>query len=75
MTLQEWNARRHALARLEHTGWLNTRLNTLRNIAAYVQAERQGPPQWTQQFINNGRYFAAKIRQYRRRHRFYDCLP
>lgn len=71
MTLQEFNARRHALARLEHTGWLNTRLNTLRNIAAYLQADTSVP----RQFRHWASRLTVKIRQYRRRHRFYDCLP
>jgi hypothetical protein len=68
-SLAAYNARRHALATLEHTGWLNSRLNTIANLAKYAQSDPHAP----RQIVTIARSIATKVRQYRRRHRFYRC--
>ena len=68
MTLAEYNARRRALTRLERVGWLNYRINTLNNIACYLFHEADAF------YAEAALVIANRTRQYRAKHKFWECL-
>lgn len=83
MTLQEWNAARKWLRRMEHIGYINHKRNWL-GIAAPLIASVQFTPQVDKDIETSCAAIAASytaervaqdLRQYRRKHRFYEPIP
>ena len=72
MMLEVYNASQSDLARLDHLGWLNTLVNWLANIGTHFA---DFMPDEQALLTGTGYKIVANIRQYRRRHRFYECLP
>ena len=75
MTLEAYNTSRSDLARLDHLGWLNTLVNWLANIGTHFADFMPDCPNEQALLTGMGYKIVANIRQYRRRHRFYECLP